>query len=235
MDETQRLAVFKAQSINVRELELAWKHTNRQINSLLLSNQMKSVEITTKSLALIYCALAESIFSKLIHTPYGLTLDEISKIKIAAKSNVKSGWLKCAQLSVRHISVTSTTPPQDVLKNLKTLINSYIYDPSILRNKLAHGQWTVALNSQNNAVNEHTTDVIKQHNVVELYRRKQALNIMSLAIEDIIESPDKTHIRDYGKHMEDLTKKQKKLAAWTIEEKLSQLKLKKSHQYKQAK
>ncbi len=65
MDEKQRVVVFEAQTANVRELERAWTHVNRQINALILQKNQKSVEISTKLLALIYCALAESIFSSI--------------------------------------------------------------------------------------------------------------------------------------------------------------------------
>jgi hypothetical protein len=229
MDQSQRLAVYKAQTTNVRELELAWSHTNKQINSLLITKQNKAVEITTKSLTLIYCALAESIFSKLIHTPYGLTLDEIVQVKKAANNDgVKYGWLKCAELSIRHIDGSKSGHKHNVRLRLTRLIDTYIFDPSLIRNKLAHGQWSVALNRKNDAVNNAITLEIKKHSIVELYKRKHALTSFSLIMEDIIESPNKAHHRDYWKHMTEMEETQHKLSSWTLQVKIDQLTKKKN-------
>jgi len=147
MDEQERLSIFQAQTKNVRALHQAWKQINRQINASLLNNDNVSREINTKLLAVIYCALAEAVFSKLIHTPYGLTLNEIDQIKKVGKRGVKFGWTKCAELAVRRVDGAKPNHPPNALQKLRTLIDKFIYDPSLIRNKLAHGQWRVALNA----------------------------------------------------------------------------------------
>lgn len=223
MDQAQRLAVFEAQTTNVRELQTAWTHINRQINSLLVRKQSKAVEVTTKSLSLIYCALAESIFSKLIHTPHGLTLDEISQVKSAARNGVKFGWTKCAELSTRYVSGKNSGHNANLIQTLGRMIESYIFDPSLLRNKLAHGQWCIALNRENDRVNADATAEIQNLNVIELYKRKQALEKLAQIIEDIIESPNKAHPRDYWPHIVDLEKTQLELSSWTMQKKIDQL------------
>ncbi len=230
MEEQQRVAVFHAQTTNVRELERAWTHVNRQINALILQKNEKSVEITTKLLTVIYCAVAESIFSKMIHTPNGLTLAEIEQVKSASKANgVKSGWLKCAELAVRRVEGAKSNHGPNVLKRLSSLIEQFVFDPSLVRNKLAHGQWSVALNRDNTAVNTEITKQIEEHTVVELYRRKHALEKLAVIVEDIIESPNKAHHRDYWAHLTELEEKQKELANWTFEKKVEQLFMKKSY------
>jgi hypothetical protein len=231
MEQEQRLAIFRAQTANVRELEIAWKHINRQINSLILQKQHKSVEITTKLLALIYCAFAEALFSKLLHTPYGLELEEIHQIKEAAShAGVKSGWLKCAELAIRRIDGAKSNHAHNVKKKLGTLIERYIFDPSLIRNKLAHGQWSVALNSANISVNDQLTKEIREHSVIELYRRKYALEQLALILEDIIESPNKAHRRDYWTHLTKLEDKHAEMDGWTLENKIAHLFRKKSWQ-----
>lgn len=203
---------------------------NRQINMLILQKNTKSVEITTKLLALVYCALAESIFSKLIHTPNGLTLSEIEQVKSELKSHgVKAGWMKCAELSVRYVEGLKSGHSQNVSKKICELIDKFVFDPSLIRNKLAHGQWVVALNRENTAINNKATQEIEELDVVELYRRKYALERLSLIVEDVIESPNKAHHRDYWKHIAELEEKQKEMAGWTYEKKERQLLLKRSH------
>lgn len=230
MNEQQRVAVFRAQTTNVRELERAWVHINRQINALILQKNQKSVEISTKLLALIYCALAESLFSKLIHTPYGLPLDEICQVKGATTAHgVKAGWLKCAELAMKRVEGAKSNHGHNVLQRLSVMIEQYIFDPSLVRNKLAHGQWSVALNRDNTAVNSDITKEIEAHTVVELYRRKHALEKLAAILEDIIESPNRAHHRDYWAHLTEFEARQKELEGWTIEKKVADLFTKKSH------
>ena len=133
MDEEARLAIFHAQTENVRALDRAWKHINRQINESLRTSDQVSLEVNTKILTILYCALAEAAFSKLLHTPHGLTLDEIKQVKTASIADgVKSGWIKCAELAVRRVEGAKHNHQPNVTQTLGELIKTFIYDPSLL-------------------------------------------------------------------------------------------------------
>jgi hypothetical protein len=230
MTEDQRLIVFRSQTKNVRELKSAWTHVNRVINALFLQNNLTAVHTQTKILALIYCALAEAVFSKLIHTPNGLTLDEIRQIKdVANAQGVKVGWIKCAELAVRRVDGSKSNYQPNVIKRLSSLIEEFIFDPSLLRNKLAHGQWSVALNRDNTAVNEESTREINDCTVIDLYCRVYSLDRLAAIIEDIVESPNKAHPRDYWEYLSEIEQGQKQMSTWTVERKIEQLRNKKSH------
>jgi hypothetical protein len=229
MDEQQRLSVFQAQTRNVRALHQAWKHINRQVNVSILNGHDVAVEIGTKMLAVIYCALAEAVFSKLIHTPHGLSLGEIEQIKATAKAQgVKFGWAKCAELAIQRVDGSKHNHRPNVLKKLTTLIDKFIHDPSLIRNRLAHGQWSVALNGDNTGVNLGLTQEITALTVVELYRRRRSFERLAAVIEDLIESPNRTHRRDYWQHLAELEAAQIEMAGWTFEEKAAQLRAKKN-------
>ncbi|HMF78733.1 MAG TPA: hypothetical protein VK604_23960 [Bryobacteraceae bacterium] len=230
MEEQQRLRIFQAQTCNVRELEQAWRHVNRQINSFILQKNQKAVEINTKLLALLYCALSEAVFSKLIHTPHGLRIDEIKQIKDAiAADGVRFGWLKCARLAIRRVEGAKHNHQPNVVQKLSSLIEQSIFDPSLIRNKLAHGQWCVALNRENTAVNQDITRELADHTVVELYRRKHSLQCLAAIMEDMMESPNKAHRRDYWEHLVGLENEQKRISTWTFEGKVKQLFTKRQH------
>lgn len=229
MDDQHRLSIFQAQTQNVRELERTWRHLNRQINQLILRKDDKGVAIHTKVLLLVYCALAESIFSKLIHTPHGLSLSEIEQVKIeSAERGVKFGWLKCVELSIQRVPGSNGSHGPNVRRKLEDLIERFIFDPSLIRNKLPHGQWCVALNRDNTAVNSEITAEIANHDVVELYRRKFALEKLAGVVEDLIESPSKAHHRDYWTHLTEFEDGQSRLAKWTVQKKIDQLFMKRS-------
>jgi molybdenum cofactor biosynthesis enzyme MoaA len=104
------------------------------------------------------------------------------------------------------------------------LIDIYVYDPSILRNKIAHGQWKIALNSNNTKVNPAITSRVQSITIVDLYRYKKAFQSLFRIVEDIIESPNKAHHRDYWVHITNFEETQKKMGHWTIENKVNALK-----------
>lgn len=227
MNASQIQEVFSAQTDNVRELERAWRHVNRDINTSYLKNQLSSVSYETKIMALVYCALAEAIFSKLIHTPHGFAPDHILQIKQSTKEHgIKSGWLKCLELALLRVEGRGSGHVPNVQRKLSAFIDAYIFDPSILRNKIAHGQWVKALNRENEAINRDITKEINDLTVVELYRRKNALEKLASILEDIIESPNKAHHRDYWQHLVDMEQEQAAMAGWTVERKLEQLRQK---------
>jgi hypothetical protein len=224
MEGNTRVQIFRAQTTNVRELQKAWTQVNRQINSFLLKRNDSAVEVNTKLLALVYCAFAEAVFSKLLHTPHGFDLAQIDQIKsIVHKQGIKSGWQKCAELGMREVESRRSNHGHNVLKKLSALIEQFIFDPSLERNKLAHGQWRIALNRDNSAVNTDLTKEIEALNAVELHRRKQALEKLAAILEDIIESPNKTHHRDYWCHLVELEEEQRLMSRWTLETKTAQL------------
>ena len=220
--------IFSAQTINIRELERAWKHINRSINNYYAVNDNISAKIHTNLLSLIYCAYAEATFSKLIHTPSCFTIGEISQIKSIGKSNIVHGWKKCIELALMRIIGAGGSHKPNTKKKLLELTDKYIYNPSLLRNKIAHGQWEIALNRNNTKVNESITNSIQSINVVTLYRYKSAFQNLSKIIEDIIESPNKTHHRDYWTHIVNFEEQQKQMMKWTLENKIKDLKYKKS-------
>jgi len=230
MDEIIRREIFHAQTTNVRELQRAWAQINRQVNSAILTSNATAIEVNTKLLALVYCAFSEALFSKLIHTPHGLDVAHINQIKSAANSNgIVSGWQKCAELGMQRSQSGKSNHRHNVLKKLSELIDRFIFDPSLVRNKLAHGQWRIALNRENSAVNAEVTNEIREYDVVQLYRRKHALEKLAAILEDIIESANKTHHRDYWLHLTALEEDQRKMSGWTFEKKVAQLLKKKSY------
>lgn len=227
MNEQDRECVFHAQCTNVRTLVTVWAQINSSINGHYTKDQVTLAERETKLLAVIYCALAESIFSKLIHTPHGLSLDSIQQIKAAQNhSGVKDGWLKSVELALRRVDARRSNHLPNVRRRLDSFVNKYIFDPSLIRNKLAHGQWCTALNRDNSLVNADLTREIATLNVVELYRRRTALDSLAAIVEDIIESPNRAHMRDYWVRLDAFERRAEHQRLWTLEAKVEALKKK---------
>lgn len=229
MNREEQLNIFKAQTENVREIVITWKHLQRTINRELLGGNIVSASLHTKLLALLFCAWSEAYFSKLIHTPHALDLDEITQIKLLAKNNIVDGWLKCLELGLHRVS---RTPKSNYIPNIKQevmrLIVEYIQEPRILRNKIAHGQWKIALNRENENTNEVLTDQIRHIDVVVLSRWRISHQGLANIIEALIESPDKAFHRDYWTEIVHVKEHLAKTKNWSIEEKIKLLNLKKS-------
>ncbi|MGR5370738.1 hypothetical protein [Photobacterium damselae] len=221
--------VFAAQTKNVQALEQAWRHINKAINSAYSCDQESTAETHTRLLAQVYCAFAEAVFSKIIHTPDALTPEEIAQVKTKGKRNIVEAWKRCVELVLKKVEGKNSGHVTNTKKKIFSLIDLYIYDPSLLRNKIAHGQWEIALNSNNTKVNADLTGKIQSLTVVDLYRSKEAFQSLFRIVEDIIESPNKAHQRDYWVHITEFETSQKKMATWTIENKISGLKKKKQN------
>ena len=108
------------------------------------------------------------------------------------------GWLKCLELGLRRVS---KTPKSNYIPNIKQaverMIAEYVQEPRVLRNKIAHGQWEIALNRKNENTNDNLTKQINGINVVLLNLWKESHQGLSNIIEALIESPDKSFHKDY--------------------------------------
>lgn len=221
--------IFRAQTENVRELDAAWHHINRTINDALRADNTKLASFQTRMLSLVFCSYVESTFSKLIHTPHGLSNTEIQQIKAKGKRDIVEAWLKCLELSTSKIESSASNHIPNIRKSISKLIEDYIREPSLLRNKIAHGEWKVSLNRENSAINLGISKKIKDLTVVDIQRYKAAFDKLSAIMEDIIESPNKAHWRFYWNHVAEFENEQEKMSSRTLAEKISLLKKKASY------
>ncbi len=227
MNREDQLNIFKAQTENVRNINKTWKHVQRTINLELTHDNPTAASVHTKLLALVFCAWSEANFSKLIHTPHGFELDEIQQIKHLAKGNIVDGWFKCLELGLHGVS---NTPKSNYIPNIKQsveqLIREYVQEPRVLRNKIAHGQWKIALNRKNDKINDNLTDKIMNIDVVQLNIWKEAHQGLSNIVEALIESPDRAFHRDYWLEIVKVEDRLNKTKAWKLEDKIKFLKKK---------
>ena len=136
---------------------------------------------------------------------------------------------KCLEISTSKISSIKSNHVPNIKVKIKELIEEYIREPSLIRNKIAHGQWKVSLNSKNTSVNNELTQKVKSTTVIDLHRYKSAFDNLSYIIEDIIESPNKAHWKFYWTHVDNFENEQKKIKAMSLEDKIILLKKKKSY------
>lgn len=195
MDRSGQLSVFKAQTSNVKELEAAWSQLTRSVNLSIRKGDAKGERALTKCLALLLCAWSEATFSKLIHTPHGFDLHEIEQVKAAQMDGIGAAWKRCIDLGLRRcdLSVPGSFAP-NVSQRMKRMVDQHVFDISLVRNKLAHGQWEKALNRENTAENQDASKRIESLSLVSLQNTKVAQEHLAAMIETLIESPQRTFV-----------------------------------------
>ena len=217
------LEVFKASVTNVRELKQQRTNLKRLINQSVKRNDHNSFNALTKLYALLFSSFAELCFLKTIHTPYGFNGDEINQI--SGQRNLEQKWNKCIELAFLKINnIANKGDIQNKKQILTRHINNFIIEPSQLRNKIAHGQWSVALNNDNTAINQQTTDKIKALDFVKIDILFSVYEKIGQAVEDLIESPTKAHFNDFYFHMTELETLVDETKGWTMESKIKKLK-----------
>jgi hypothetical protein len=210
---------FKAYVTNVRDFLLAETEIRRVINRSLKTGKELTVSVQTKVYALLYSTYSEASFMKMILTPHGF--DQISVDEILKQESIQEKWLKCLQISFTKFSKqTRGSEVPNKMLDLKRIIQKFIVDPSVIRNKIAHGQLTVALNSKNTNLNPTITNKLEKLDLVTIYRWFEINKQLCAIIEDLIESPDKAHHNFYYPKFQSLESFIIKTSTWTIESKL---------------
>jgi len=215
----------------VRTLDKAKRHLNRSINAALLKNDLVLVGLLTKSLALAFNGWAEANLSKLIHTPYGFDDIEMEQIKAEhRKAGIGAAWTKCIQLGLSHVQ---SSPKSNYLPNIRQklarIAEQYVIAPYLLRNKIAHGQWSVALNRENTAINPDTTQQLRQLDVVTVNNWFDAHRYLARVVEALVESPDGAFHRDVAVELSALEEFEEKSRTETVAGKIAALREKTSH------
>ena len=225
MNNADRLQIFHAQTDNVRMLNQAQTQIKRAINSALRKGDKTSSQVHTKLLALVFCAWVEANFSKLIHTPSGFTLNEIHQIKEVQQNNsLEAGWKKCIELGLRKISnAGKSNYIPNVRKRINRIVDEYVVAPSKIRNKIAHGQWKIALNKSNTAKNNDITKELDDLDSVVISIWFQGQEYLSNIVETLIESPNRAFHRDYWTEIAKLEDFLQRSKNWNIDEKTKRL------------
>lgn len=224
MDNQARLRVYHAQCKNVRALQKARKQIVRSINQHLLTNKHESVEAQTKTLALIFCAWAEASFSKIIHTPHGFTLSEISQIKKSLQEKgIVKGWEKCINLAMSKNAAKKSNFTPNARKSLIDEVKNYIEEPSLIRNKIAHGQWVEPLNRANSDINADIRNDLQSLDVVKIEMWFDCQKILAEIIELLIESPNKAFMQSYWQLIGKINDTRTRRVNWTPESKTAKL------------
>ena len=208
--------IFRACTENVKYLK---KQRNRILvmaNKALRDNNNAELESITTLYALLYSAYVEVSFLKLIHTPHAFEEAEICQMMTGS---VSEKWTKCLELSLKKIrSKDNLGKIANKKQDLSRYLNKYIIQPSQMRNKVAHGQWKVCLNTDCTKINLDTTNEIKNLDFVKIDRLFSIYEKFQQCMVDLALSP-RTHYRDYYTIITELDNYISETESWSIESK----------------
>ncbi len=220
MPDSSTYPFYQAYVTNVNDFVSAEVDIRRIINRAYKTGKPLTAIVQTKVYALLYSTFSEANFMKLILTPYGFEQAYVEQI--VQEPSVKEKWYKCLELA--FLKFTKASKGSDIpnkLQELKRVIQTYIVDPSIIRNKIAHGQLTIAMNGKNTALNADLTNKLAVLDYVWIYRLFEINIKLTQIIEDLIESPDKAHYEQYHHKYQELEAFIKKTASWDVNTKMA--------------
>jgi hypothetical protein len=205
----------------------------KDINFHIRKSDDFQVAIKTKILLLVYSAWSEAQFLQITFTPKGFQSSEILKIKEYKKRHgIAEGWRFMIRLALTKVGNTQTNRDlKGRLDKLLALIKSYVEEPSILRNKIAHGQWVNALNGENSAKNQELSTQLENLDSVELGKRLDIHQYLGFIVRDLVQSPKAGFHKHYWTNIVNLESYIEKTKNWSIESKKNNL-LKKPITYK---
>jgi hypothetical protein len=213
------------QSRNVRHLKRVKKNMTMDLNHYLIKNDSFQVSIKTKLFSLLYSALSEAQFTQILHTPFGFLHSEI--LNIQNQRSLVESWNEMLDIALKKVGDYETNEDLALKRqSLKGIIKEYIEKPQELRNKIAHGQWVVALNSSNTKENQPTTDRINELNVVKISIWFEVHQYLCFIIRDLIQSPQKGFHNNYWVNFTSLQEFLIKSKTWSLEKRVQNLKIK---------
>ena len=189
----------------------------------LVRNDDFQLEVKTKLLALVYCALSEAQFVQILHTPSGFLYSEIQKIK--SERSIAESWKLMIDLALDRVNIgwKGITDLTNKRKEIIDLIVEYVEGPQELRNKIAHGQWVHALNSSGTKENKATTTRIQELDVVQIHIWSEVHQYLGLIIRDLIQSPTKGFHNNYWSHLVELQQFVLNSRTWTLNKRRGEL------------
>lgn len=225
MSDEEILSLFEMQSENVQKLVKVKKNLIKDINFYVKKNDEPQIEIKTKLLGLVFSTFSEAQFIQILHTPNGLNYSEIQEVKrIRKRRDIIKAWYKMIDFALSKVADWRTNSDiKNRKEKLENIIKEYIQPQSIIRNKLAHGQWVIALNSEKTGKNCKLTTSLKNLDYVEISKWFEVQKYFGRIMRDLIQSPLKGFHNNYWNYISELQVYLNKTKSWNFESKKAKL------------
>jgi len=221
--------MFNHQSVNVQELRKAIDFLIKDIHEVKRKNRPYDVKIKTKLLAMTYSAWSEAQFIQIIYTPDALTTEQLNSL--LNDSGIFNRWKELLNYLFEKVEKFNKNECKEKIEKLKkdslyseidecnnyyreksikqkdTIIEyleDYIEKQSKIRNKIAHGQWKIALDKDNKQKNDALSEELENLNVFSIKKEFKVHTILGKIIRDLIQSPYKSFDDKYERYINEL-------------------------------
>jgi ribosomal protein L20 len=205
------IQLYKAHVKNLRAVDTAFERIVRELNASLARGDHKTADALLKTAMLLLGGWAENRLKKLLYEPNGFSGAHQASIN-SANSQLESwkvalehGFRKRHNLRSANLLVALPLTPRSHYIALVSTLETELRPIIEVRNKLAHGQWVRALNSENTDFAPLTVALINGENAHTIKCKKRVLSNLAMIIHDLIagnhafERDIDTHFR----HVED--------------------------------
>ena len=163
------LPLYRAAVENVRTVEHGIRTFRQDLNRRLCRNSTGELQLCTKMYVVLFCMWAESLLLRTVYIPYGFSEAEINHVLTG--SSIEDKWRICLELAFRNSEQREQKSLKQILgPKLSRLITTYVLTPAVIRNKIAHGQWSKAFTRANDSLHVETTVLLDLVDVVEVDR-----------------------------------------------------------------
>jgi hypothetical protein len=203
----------KAHIKNLHSIRKATTQVNRALNVAINNCDELQERIYIRLLIILWMTWAECKLNALLTEHPQVTDEDREYIDVNSHSELDR-WNLILERFIRR-RYLNDDPDRELSRltlrhttfhrymTLSELINNNIALYIEIRNRLAHGQWHIALNSELNAKNPTLTQSIWKLSKVDVLILKRTLMVVSNAIRDLISSK-KTFEDNFDKHLRDL-------------------------------
>lgn len=186
-------------------IDQAIRTVQRTLRDYISKEEDKNVDVYTKILSHLINTWAEVRILKLIYENSAFSDDE--KQQIIDVKHLNKRWELALTIAFRkaynianHRKINAAMyTPRMRYKTLLNLIDSDLLKSYQLRNRISHGQWKYAFNSDLSGFNEDLTKELRTENIVTLQLKLKLFKSLSQIIHDLAVSKP-TFERDFDKN-----------------------------------
>lgn len=207
--------VFEHQTQNVKFLKQVQNILWKNIKESIKNNDNISVKYKTLQYSHLYSALSEAEFIQILSTPNAFEVKDVTSIK--KLQSIEDKWDKMIDIAFDKFGSNWKSDPDLYNKYniIKTLINNYIIKPKKLRNKIAHGQWVIALDGKNSKIDPNITNELKNLDSVKITIWFEVHKFLCSIVRDLVQSPKNAFKTNFQEHYNKLQKHINAKATWT--------------------
>ena len=187
---------YKAHCENLRTIEIAIDEIERSLKDSIKKNECDKEIVYTRLFSFLIGCWIDVRLSKLINEPGAYSDNEVKTI--SSKGSLTDSWLTAIRIATSKkcgikqiveddeiITRELTFTIKNMYRQILVWVDEYLRDMYEIRNKIAHGQWIKAFNTNQTEFSSDRTRDIKLTNIVSLQLKRSVLKEITYLLESL--------------------------------------------------